>query len=82
MVHTHIRRRLTAVVVTRHISGHWSLLQESRFITPKPHFHSLKPMDSNEEEDPVEETMDEEAEQILREAEAVARRRKRLFYIS
>jgi hypothetical protein len=39
-------------------------------------------MDSNEEEDPVEETMDEEAEQILREAEAVARRRKRLFYIS
>jgi len=38
-------------------------------------------MDSDEEEKSIEAT-DEEVEQVLREAEEVARRRKRLFYIS
>jgi len=39
-------------------------------------------MENSEEEAPAKETVDEEAEQVLKEAEAVARWRKRPFYIS
>jgi len=39
-------------------------------------------MENSEEEDSAKETVDEEAEQILKEAEAVARWKKRPFYIS
>lgn len=64
------------------VSLYWNLPRELRFITSKSHPILFNPMAEGEEESSGREAMDEEAEQVLREAEAVARWKTRPFYIS
>ena len=64
------------------VSLYWNLPRELRFITSKSDPNLFNPMAEGEEESSDREAIDEEAEQVLREAETVARWKARPFYIS
>jgi hypothetical protein len=71
----------TPDVFENHASWRCNSPKESYFITSMPYLPSFNPVDSGEEE-ASEDTLEEEVQRILREAEEVARWKKRPFYIA